>query len=212
MTNFIPIFPLGTVAYPDEAVNLHIFEPRYIQLINDVHAGTGLFGIVPVIQQQQQEMGTCMELLHIDKIYPNGEMDIKTRGVMVFRCLDIIHEVPNKMYQGAIVNYPKNERMGLASKQERLILALRRLHVLTGVVKKYTKPDEALSTYDIAHHAGLSFQEEYELLCLLREDQRQEYLERHFKQLIPQMLDLNQLKSRIERNGHFRKISVDSID
>lgn len=212
MTNFIPIFPLGTVAYPDEAVNLHIFEPRYIQMIHDTKAGTGLFGIIPVIQQQLQEMGTCMELLSIEKTYDGGEMDIKTRGVMVFRCLDIIQEIPDKLYQGAIVNYPKNERQGLPGKQERILLALRRLHVLTGAEKKYNKPDEALSTYDIAHQAGLSLQEEYELLCLLREDQRQEYLERHFNRLLPQMLDINQLKSRIERNGHFRKISVDSVD
>ncbi|MGI9192282.1 MAG: LON peptidase substrate-binding domain-containing protein [Chitinophagaceae bacterium] len=212
MTNFIPIFPLGTVAYPDEAVNLHIFEPRYIQMIHDIKAGTGLFGIIPVIQQQIQEMGTCMELLSIEKTYPGGEMDIKTRGVMVFRCLDIIQEIPDKLYQGAIVNYPKNERHGLPGKQARILLALRRLHVLTGAEKNYNKPDEALRTYDIAHQAGLSLQEEYELLCLLREDQRQEYLERHFYRLLPQMLDINQLKSRIERNGHFRKISVDSID
>ncbi len=35
MTNFIPIFPLGIVVYPAETVSLHIFEPRYKQLIKD---------------------------------------------------------------------------------------------------------------------------------------------------------------------------------
>jgi hypothetical protein len=102
--------------------------------------------------------------------------------------------------------------MGLAQKQARIIEALRRLHVLTGVEKKYHKPDNELNTYDIAHHAALSVQEEYELLCLLREDQRQEYLERHFKKMIPHLLDLEQLKNRIQRNGHYRKISVDIVD
>lgn len=212
MTNYIPIFPLGMVAYPGENVNLHIFEPRYIQLINDIKAGSGLFGIPPVIQGQLQEYGTCMELISIEKTYTTGEMDIKTKGVMVYRTLDVVDKAPNKLYQGAIVHYPTNLMMGLAQKQARIIEALRRLHVLTGVEKKYHKPDNELNTYDIAHHAALSVQEEYELLCLLREDQRQEYLERHFKKMIPHLLDLEQLKNRIQRNGHYRKISVDIVD
>lgn len=212
MTNYIPIFPLGMVAYPGENVNLHIFEPRYIQLINDVKSGSGLFGITPVIQGQLQEYGTCMELVSIEKTYTDGEMDIKTKGVMVYRSLDVVENAPNKLYQGAIVHYPPNHTHDLTQKQTRIIQSLRRLHVLTGHEKKYNKPDDALNTYDIAHHAALSVQEEYELLCLLREDQRQEFLERHFKQMLPHLLDLEQLKNRIQRNGHYRKISVDIVD
>ena len=37
MTNFIPIFPLGIVVYPGEELNLHIFEPRYKQLIKECY-------------------------------------------------------------------------------------------------------------------------------------------------------------------------------
>jgi Lon protease-like protein len=212
MTNYIPIFPLGMVAYPGEYVNLHIFEPRYIQLIHHIREGSGLFGIPPVIQGEIQEYGTCMELLSVEKIYDGGEMDIKTKGIMVYRTLDMIESVPDKLYQGAIVHYPPNNMLGLPQKQTRIVEALRRLHVLTGVEKKYNKPDNLLNTYDIAHHVGFTLQNEYDLLCLLREDQRQELLERHFKQLLPHLLDLEQLKNRILRNGHYRKISVDIVD
>jgi Lon protease-like protein len=38
MTNFVPIFPLSIVVYPGETLNLHIFEPRYKQLIADCFA------------------------------------------------------------------------------------------------------------------------------------------------------------------------------
>ena len=212
MTNYIPIFPLGMVAYPGENVNLHIFEPRYIQLINNIQSGAGLFGIPPVINGQIQEYGTCMELLSIEKTYENGEMDIKTRGVMVYRTLEIIETVPDKLYMGAIVHYPNNNVNGLPQKQARIVQSLRQLHVLTGMVKNYNKPDNELNCYDIAHHAALNINDEYALLCLLREDQRQEFLERHFKQLLPHLVDLDQLKNRIQRNGHYRKISVDTVD
>ena len=42
----LPMFPLGTVAFPGSMVPLHIFEPRYRQLAHDLHRGDGRFGIV----------------------------------------------------------------------------------------------------------------------------------------------------------------------
>ena len=44
MTNFIPIFPLNLVVYPGEKLNLHIFEPRYKQLIRECHANGNPLG------------------------------------------------------------------------------------------------------------------------------------------------------------------------
>ena len=63
MTNFIPIFPLGIVVYPGEELNLHIFEPRYKQLITDVNQSKKPFGIPAVIDNKVNEMGTLVEWL-----------------------------------------------------------------------------------------------------------------------------------------------------
>jgi uncharacterized protein len=41
----IPMFPLGTVLVPGMAIPLHIFEPRYRQLVQDCLAGTPVFGV-----------------------------------------------------------------------------------------------------------------------------------------------------------------------
>ena len=49
MINFIPIFPLGIVVYPGESLNLHIFEPRYKQLVTECFAEKKMFGIPAVI-------------------------------------------------------------------------------------------------------------------------------------------------------------------
>ena len=40
-----PMFPLGTVLLPGMALPLHLFEPRYRQLIQDVLDGDGTFGV-----------------------------------------------------------------------------------------------------------------------------------------------------------------------
>src|SRR5690349_217702 len=106
MTNFIPIFPLGIVVYPGESLNLHIFEPRYKQLINECFTLKKPFGIPTVIENRMQDYGSLMEIKEITKVHDNGEMDIKTEGAKVFRILEVIKEVPDKLYSGAIVNYP----------------------------------------------------------------------------------------------------------
>ena len=80
MTNFIPIFPLSIVVYPGESLNLHIFEPRYKQLINECFTQKKLFGIPAVIESRLQDFGTLIRISEITTIHDNGEMDIKTNG------------------------------------------------------------------------------------------------------------------------------------
>ena len=106
MTNFFPIFPLNIVVYPGENLNLHIFEPRYKQLISECQAAKKPFGIPTVIDNKVQEFGSMVEITEVSKIYESGEMDIKTKGIKVFRILEMIEEIPDKLYGGAIVNNP----------------------------------------------------------------------------------------------------------
>ena len=89
MTNFIPIFPLGIVVYPGEKLNLHIFEPRYRQLILECLESKKAFGIPTVIDDQMKEYGALVYLEEIVKTYENGEMDVVTRGGDVFRILSV---------------------------------------------------------------------------------------------------------------------------
>jgi hypothetical protein len=88
------------------------------------------------------------------------------------------------------------------------LATLNQFHALLEVKKDYKKSPEDLNAYDLAHHAGLSLEQEYELLTLLRESQRQEFLQRHLRHTMPTILELQNLKKRIELNGHFRKLSV----
>ncbi|MEO5592252.1 MAG: LON peptidase substrate-binding domain-containing protein [Chitinophagaceae bacterium] len=213
MINFIPIFPLGIVVYPGESLNLHIFEPRYKQLITECFAEKKMFGIPAVINNHLNEVGTLAEILEITSIYDNGEMDIKTVGIKVFTVLEIIKKVPDKLYSGAIVKYPENiENGGKKELMNKVLKAVRELHARLKVQKEFKKPDEELNSYDIAHHAGLSLEEEYELLGLMQEIQRQEYLKRHLAKVLPVMAEMDQLKEKIKLNGHFKNLSSMDFD
>jgi len=213
MINFIPIFPLGIVVYPGESLNLHIFEPRYKQLITECFAEKKMFGIPAVINNHLNEMGTLAEIVEITSVYDNGEMDIKTVGIMLFRVLEVIKQVPDKLYSGAIVKYPENkEDGGKRDLMNKVVKAMRELHSHLKVQKEFKKADEELTSYDIAHHAGLSLEEEYELLGLLQEVQRQEYLKRHLAKVLPVMAEMDQLKEKIKLNGHFKNLSSMDFD
>ena len=206
MTNFIPIFPLSIVVYPGEDLNLHIFEPRYKQLISECIAAKKPFGIPVVISNNMNELGTLVEITELSKTYENGEMDIKTKGQKIFRILEVIKEIPDKLYGGAIVNYPKNVEYGNRFLMQKVIKAIRELHKLLKVTNKFKKPESELLSYDVAHHAGLSLDEEYEILDLMNEQQRQEYLKRHLAKVLPVVAEMETLKEKIKLNGHFKNL------
>ena len=207
MTNFIPIFPLDIVVYPGEPLNLHIFEPRYKQLVKDCTQDKKAFGIPSALNKKIEELGTLMEITEIVKEYENGEMDIKTKGEKVFRMLEVIKEIPDKLYSGAIVNYPDNKEQGDIELMRRVMKGIRELHKLLNVSKDFKKPDEQLKTYEVAHHIGLTLEEEYELLGLLNELQRQEYIKRHLTKVLPMVAEMEGLKEKIKQNGHFQNLS-----
>jgi uncharacterized protein len=206
MTNFIPIFPLGIVVYPGEQLNLHIFEPRYKQLINECFKTKKPFGIPAVIGDKINEMGTLVQVIEISQVYEDGKMDIKTEGLQVFRMLEIIKELPDKLYSGAIVNYPVNNEKGNRVLMNGIVKGIKELHKLLKIEKKFLKPDEKLWSYDVAHHAGMSLTEEYELLELMHELQRQEYLKRHLTKVVPVLAEMETLKEKVKLNGHFKNL------
>ncbi len=207
MTNFIPIFPLSIVVYPGEDLNLHIFEPKYKQLIKECFDQKKPFGMPVVINNKVNELGTLVDIVEISKLYDTGEMDIKTRGQKIFRVLEIIDEVPDKLYSGAIVSYPVNTGHGKKLLMSKVIGAIKELHKLLKVKKPFHKDEEQLSSYDVAHHAGLTLDEEYEFLSLTSELQRQEYLKRHLARVLPVVAEMELLKEKIKLNGHFKNIT-----
>ncbi len=206
MTNFIPIFPLGIVVYPGEQLNLHIFEPRYKQLINDCYGEQKPFGIPTAQGQELQDYGTTVTITEIKEVYEDGKMDIRVKGDQVFRVLEIIKAVPDKLYNGAIVNFPKNVFIPRINQMEIILASIIELHRLLKIEKTFGKTNETLMSYDIAHHAGLTLEQELEMLKLLNEDQRQEYLRRHLIQVIPIVQEMETLKERVKLNGHFREL------
>lgn len=206
MTNFIPIFPLEVVLFPGEQLNLHIFEPRYKQLIKECIDEKKPFGLCPVMDGKITEMGTLARVTELSETYEDGKMDIKTMGIMPFKILEVVKALPGKLYQGAIVTYPNFTKTGNAFVMKKVLTNLRKVHLHLNVNKDFGKPDDELGSFDIAHHAGLSIQDEYRLLELEQEIHRQEFLNRQLNKFLEVIKEMNLLKEKIKLNGHFKNL------
>ncbi|MFM2146241.1 MAG: hypothetical protein RL732_1077 [Bacteroidota bacterium] len=159
------------------------------------------------------ETGTLIQLSEVVQEYENGELDIRTEGLRVFRILEVIQSVPDKLYSGAIVSYPDNvEDEGNRALMQRVVGGIKELHRLLNISKEFKKPDESLRIYDVAHHAGLSLEEEYEVLGLFQELQRQEYMKRHLQKVLPLLKEMEELKEKVKLNGHFRNLSAFDLE
>jgi len=66
-------------------------------------------------------------------------------------------------------------------------------------------PSDFIS-FDVAHHAGLSIEQEYELLILPTEKERQAMLLEHLEQFLPMVKEMRNLQQRALLNGHFKDL------
>jgi uncharacterized protein len=217
MTFFIPIFPLQIVIFPGEKVNLHIFEPRYKQLIADCVANQKPFGITTVINNKIQELGTTIQQVEIVNSYANGELDITSKGASIFSIIEVIQEVPDKLYMGAIVSAVEPQPNQFAIKRDTVMQELRKLHNRLGLNKQFNKPDNQLTAFDIAHYVGFTLQQEYDFLGMPQESQQWEFILRHIKALNENVATNKQQNTdisiieNVQRNGHFRDLSLKDL-
>ncbi|WP_339790776.1 LON peptidase substrate-binding domain-containing protein [uncultured Imperialibacter sp.] len=204
----LPLFPLNLVAYPGEELNLHIFEPRYRQLITECVNTNTTFG-VPSYVLSKIEYGTEVKIVKLEKTYDDGRMDVRTVGMGIFKVLDFVSPWPGKLYAGGTVEMIKADHDGDVVLQEELFKLANDLFEWLGM-EGLVKFDQKMLTYAIAHKIGLSKEQEYELLKMTSERKRQEFLINYLKLTIPIVKQMEQAKDRIRQNGHFKHL--DALD
>lgn len=105
----IPVFPLLLLPMPGELVPLHIFEPRYRQLLQDMETKDIPFGIFCTHELNVEKVGSMMRLETILKRYPGGESDIVVKCTDVFRLDKLFRTYRDKLYPGGDVTFFKSE-------------------------------------------------------------------------------------------------------
>lgn len=207
MDAILPLFPLQLVAFPGEPLNLHVFEPRYRQLVQECEEEGKTFGLPAFINGKVMEIGTEMRLLTVEKRYESGESDIKTEGVRPFRIRQFYRQAPGKLYAGADVEWLEAEDdKGDVAISVSILDMLENLFVLLKIDKEVPEDPAEMRTFDLAHHVGFSLEQEYQFLCIPDETARQEYMREHLERVLPMVREMENLRKRAQMNGHFKNI------
>ncbi len=89
MNSLLPIFPLELVLLPGVPLPLHIFEPRYKEMITECLEQKKPFGVVRASSDGVADVGCTAEIMSVTKKYDDGRMDILTRGVERFEVIEV---------------------------------------------------------------------------------------------------------------------------
>ena len=85
----LPLFPLNLVLLPEEILPLHIFEPRYKEMIGECWETNCPFGIVLAEEGEFRSTGCLARIIEVTEEFQDGRMNILTQGGERFRVLNI---------------------------------------------------------------------------------------------------------------------------
>lgn len=176
-TVLIPMFPLTLLPLPGELVPLHIFEPRYRQLLSDAEASDISFGIFLNHDCNAKRLGALMKLESVIKRYPGGESDIVVRCIDIFS-MDKLHQVyKSKLYPGGDIRNWKLD--GQAMPGVVLYELFLEFQKKRGINRHFT----AFTLYQVASELNLDIYDRYKLLTM-PEEKRERFLLRQLRFLL----------------------------
>jgi Lon protease-like protein len=92
VSSLLPIFPLELVLLPGVSLPLHIFEPRYKEMIAECLEKKKPFGVVRASSDGVADIGCTAEIVSVTRKYDDGRMDILARGVERFEVIEVNQE------------------------------------------------------------------------------------------------------------------------
>jgi Lon protease-like protein len=199
--NLLPIFPLPLVLFPGIVLPLHIFEPRYKEMIGECLARSSVFGIIHARQQEMAEIGCSAKIVDVSKRYEDGRLDIMTQGIRRFEILRVNEE---RSFLRAEVSYFDDEGSDAAGDARKQLLSLhRQLLALSGEQNPETPPEDSPAlAFEVAAKVPLDLEFKQSLLVIRSEGERIATLVAYYEALIPKVSRALHIRTKAGSNGH----------
>lgn len=171
-TVILAYFPLSVFLFPGEDMPLRIFEPRYIQLIEQARDTGITFAIPFVIRQEVQEFGCEVRLKEVVAENPGGRMVITVESVSVVQIITFKNKLPGKLYPGGVI-----KRIPCSDRVES--------HELLSLIRDYADQFDkdfpgcdpsAMTLQDVMKALNLTSEEKYNFLCMQEGEKKEHYL------------------------------------
>jgi Lon protease-like protein len=202
VVNEFPLFPLGLVALPTEAVPLHIFEMRYRTMIRECIDADSEFGIVWMSDDGLRETGCACEIDQVLEEMEDGRFNVMTRGTRPFR---VIERQSHLAYPAGVVTFLADDDEPLDDD------ALDRAReVYADLVERATdrKPEAAeladLDAYGMAATVDFGLDAKQGLLELRSENARLRLVTRLFRAATKRLDFVDRAQARARSNGKVR--------
>jgi len=197
-----PLFPLGLVALPGEAIPLHIFEDRYKAMMDACLREDREFGIVWLSDEGLREIGCACRIERVLERMDDGRMNVLTRGTRPMRVLE----------RQAHLAYPAGVVEFIQDRPEEPDPDLPPIahETYADLVKRATdaEPDEAelaaMSAYDMAATVDFGLDAKQGLLDLRSENARLRLVTRLFRAAIKRLDFVDRAQARARSNGKVR--------
>ena len=195
----LPLFPLEIVLFPGAPLPLHIFEPRYKEMIGECLEQKRPFGMVRVKENALASVGCSSTILNVIKKYDDGRLDIAAEGVQRFEIERLNQE---RSYLQGEVRYFDDEpsQVGDGSK-ETLVQLHEQLFSILGQNPE-VEPDAPSLSFHLAHALPVDLDFKQALLEMKSEAERIETLTEYYRTTIPKVEKTLQARERASGNGH----------
>ncbi len=188
------IFPLNLFILPGEKTYLHIFEPRYRQMLKDVEKTNMPFGLYYENDDNEAKYGTMVSLVEVVKRYPEGKMDIQIQGEYIFRLDTFYDTYEDKLYSAADIS-----RLDAKGNEELDYQSFKEISKLIRLRDEDKLVEIPRFIWDAAVDLNLTSQDKYEIARMGTVENQQALLRSHIQlrkaildQELQQNFDINQ--------------------
>jgi Lon protease-like protein len=202
----LPLFPLQSVLFPRTPLPLHIFEPRYREMIGEAIASNTEFGVVLAGKQGIANLGCSAIVDRVVARHEDGRFDIETSGRRRFEIESLVEE---RAFLQARVEFFDDDTTARPAKDhpakdiERWKLLWRELSVVAGVENEPRWDDPQLSFQLAAAIPEISFQQS--LLGMRDEAKRMREIEEFYPAYLDRQRHIHHVQAVAPRNGHGKK-------
>ena len=196
-----PLFPLGLVLLPGEALPLHIFEDRYKQMIGECLDGETEFGIIWLSDDGLKEVGCSARIERVLERFDDGRLNILVEGTTPFR---LERRIGDMAYPAGDIELLDDEPNGDEATLERARTAYADL--VEQVTDTRPEPESLaeLGAYGMAATLDIASSAKQALLELRSEPARLEQLEALFAEALKRIRTATRVAEQASGNGHLR--------
>jgi Lon protease-like protein len=203
LSTLLPLFPLDVVLLPGTPLPLHIFEPRYREMITECLDKKKPFGVVRAKDEGVAEIGCTAEILTVTKKYPDGRLDIVTQGRERFEVMQVNQE---RSFLQAEVLYLQDEPGKATADQVAQAVKLHgEIMRLAGAEPESSSEIERSQlSFHLAGSLPLDLDFKQTLLGMKSEAERVQAIVSYFEAILPKLRRTVHVRQKAGGNGHAR--------